>query len=91
MKAYHLIFWENYVNADIQFPFIINTLRPRQNGRHFADDIFKRIFLFENVWISIKISVKFVPGEPIDNILALVQIIAQRRIGDKPLSEPKVA
>ena len=52
---------------------------------------FKRIFLYENVWISIKISVKFVPGEPIDNILALVQIIAQRRIGDKPLSEPKVA
>ena len=27
----------------------INTLRPRQNGRHFADDIFKLIFLNENV------------------------------------------
>ena len=26
-----------------------NTLRPRQNGRHFADDIFKLIFLNENV------------------------------------------
>ena len=27
----------------------INTLRPRQNGRHFPDDIFKWIFLNENV------------------------------------------
>ena len=26
----------------------INTLRPRQNGRHFPDDIFKCIFLNEN-------------------------------------------
>ena len=26
-----------------------NTLRPRQNGRHFSDDTFKRIFLNENV------------------------------------------
>ena len=26
-----------------------NTLRPRQNGRHFADDTFKRIFFNENV------------------------------------------
>ena len=39
----------------------LNTLRPRQNDRHFADDTFKRIFLNENVRISIKISLKFVP------------------------------
>ena len=26
-----------------------NTLRPRQNGRYFADDIFKCILLNENV------------------------------------------
>ena len=31
-----------------------NTLRPRRNEQHFADDIFKRIFFNENVWISIK-------------------------------------
>ena len=31
-----------------------NTLRPRQNGRHFAYAIFKYIFLNENVWISLK-------------------------------------
>ena len=26
-----------------------NTLRPRQDGRHFPDDVFKCIFLNENV------------------------------------------
>ena len=66
----------------------LNTLRPRQNGRHFPDDIFKCIFLNENVWISIKISLNFVPRGPINNIPALVQIMAWRRPGDKPLSEP---
>ena len=63
----------------------INTLRPRQNGRHFADDIFKCIFLNKNVWISIKVSLKFAPKRPIDNIPAMVQIMASRRPGDKPL------
>ena len=66
----------------------INTLRPRQNGRYFADDICKRIFFNENVWISIKISLKFVPKGPINKIPALVQVMAWRRPGDKPLSEP---
>ena len=64
-----------------------NTLRPRRNGRHLADDIFKCIFLNENVWIPIKISLKFVPKGPINYIPALVQIMAWRRPGDKPLSE----
>ena len=66
----------------------INTLRPRQNRRHFADDIFKCIFLNENVLISIKISLNFIPKGPIHNIPALVQIMVWRRPGDKPLSEP---
>ena len=65
-----------------------NTLTPRQNGRHFADDTFKRIFLNENVRISIKISLKFVPKDEINNIPALVKIMVWRRSGDKPLSEP---
>ena len=64
----------------------INTLRPRQNGRYFTDDIFKCIFLNENAWISLKISLWFVPGGPINNIPSLVQIMAWRRPGDKPLS-----
>ena len=61
----------------------LNTLRPRQNGRRLADDVFKCIFLSENVWILIKISLKFVPRGPINNIPSLVW----RRLGDKPLSE----
>ena len=69
-------------------PYLINTLRPRRNEQHFADDTFKRIFFNENVWISIKISLKFVSKGPINNIPALVQIMAWRRSGDKLLSEP---
>ena len=69
------------------FVSIFNTLRPRQNGHHFVDDIFNRIFVNENVIISIKFSLKFVPKGPINNIPALVQIMAWRRPGNKPLSE----
>ena len=65
-----------------------NTLRSRQDGGHFPDDVFKCIFLNENAWISIKISLRFVPKGPINNIPALIQIMAWRRSGDKPLSEP---
>ena len=67
---------ESLINGQLTF----NTLRPRQNGCHFADNIFKCIFLNENVFISIKC--------PTNNIPALVQIMAWRRPGDKPLSEP---
>ena len=52
------------------------------------DAIFKRIFLNENIWIPIEISLKFVPKGSINNIPALVQIMAWRRPGDEPLSEP---
>ena len=60
---------------------LVNTLRPRQNGRHFPDNSFEWIFLNENVWISVEISLKFVPKGPIKNIPALVQIMAWRRPG----------
>ena len=36
------------------------TLRPRQDG-HFPDDSDKNIFLNKNVWILIKVLLKFVP------------------------------
>ena len=68
--------------------FVLNILRPRQNGRHFADGVFKCIFLNENVWILLKISFKFVPKGPINHIPSLVQIMARRRPGDKSLSKP---
>ena len=49
------------------------------------------LFFNENVKIFIKISLKFVPKGPINNIAALVQIMACRRPGDKPLSEAMMA
>ena len=56
----------------------LNRLRPRQNGRHVADDSFEWISLNENVWIPINISLKLVPNCLIDNMAALVQIMAWR-------------
>ena len=67
---------------------VINTSRPRQNCSHFAYDIFKCMFLIENVWISLMISLKFVPKGTINDIPALVQIMVWRCPSDKPLSEP---
>ena len=67
---------------------MVSTLRPRQDARNFADDVLTCIFLNENVWISLKIPLKFVLRGPINNIPTLVQIKARRRPGDTPLSEP---
>ena len=60
-----------------------NTLRLRQNGRHFPDNIFRCIFFNENVSIFIKYSLKFVAKGLINNIPALVQIMAWWRPGNK--------
>ena len=67
---------------------MINTLRPWQNGRHFADHTFKRIILNETVRILIKISLKLVPKGSFNYIPELVQVTAWCRLGDKPLSGP---
>ena len=80
----------NYVishNSALETPQL-NTLRPRQDGHHFLDDILKYIFLNENIKILIKISLKFVSKGSINNIPALVQIMARHQPGEKPLSEP---
>ena len=42
----------------------------------------------EKFCISIQISLKLVPKRLIDNMSALVQGMARRRSGDKPLPEP---
>ena len=80
--------WHDDSLGRVSVRLTFNTLRPRQNGRHFADDTFKPIFLNENIRISIKISLKFVLKGPINNIPALVQIMAWHQSGYKPLSEP---
>ena len=66
---------------------LFNALRPRWNGRHFADDILYRIFVNWCVLILIEISLTFVPYGPII-ISALIQIMAWCYPGDKLLSEP---
>ena len=65
----------------------LNILRLIQNGCHFTDDVFRCIFVNESVWISLKISLKFVPKVPINNIEALVEIMAWCCSGNKPISE----
>ena len=64
---------------DISIYLFINILRLRQNGRHFSDDILKWIFVNENAWISIKISLEFVSRGPINNIPSLVHIMSWRQ------------
>ena len=59
-------------------------------GRDKMAAIFQCIFLNENAWFPIEISLKFVCKGLINNIPALVQIMAWSRPGDKPLSEPMV-
>ena len=53
----------------------------------FANNIFKHIFLNETVRKSIQISLKFVLRGSNVNKSALVQVMAWRRTGDKPLPE----
>ena len=73
---------------NFQTPWYIESLKPRQDDCHFEDNIFTCIFLNEHVWISIDISLKYVPKGQINNIPALVQIMAWCHPVDKPLSEP---
>ena len=65
-----------------------NSSLPWTNGRYFADDIFRYIFVNEKFCILIKISLTFVPKGPIINIPALIPTMAWHRPGDKPLSVP---
>ena len=44
----------------------VNPLRPEQKGWHFVNGILK--FIFFNIKVLVKISVKFVPKEAIDNM-----------------------
>ena len=65
----------------------VNASPPHKMAAIFAD-IFKCTFFNEIDRILIQISMKYVPRSPIDNKPALVQVMAWRRIGDKPLPEP---
>ena len=49
-----------------------NSSPLKQNGRHFADDVFKCIFMIEKWCILIQISLNFVPKGLTDNKRALI-------------------
>ena len=65
------------------------TLRPRQSGRHLADDTFKRIFLNENAKIWTKISLTFISKDPINNIAALPETMMVRLQTHICVSQPQ--
>ena len=72
--------------------YVRDLLKRRPNYRHFADDIFSNAFSFmKSVYISFEISLKFAPTDQIDNKSPLVQIMAWRRIDNKPLPERTIA
>ena len=64
----------------------LDTFRPRQNGHHFPDDIFKWIFLNENISITIK----FILDGQIKKIQYLFRLMACHRPRDKPSSKSMV-
>ena len=64
-------------------------------GRDKMDTILQTTFSSAFFWMKMfefrwKVSLKFVPKDLINNIPALVQMMAWRRPGDKPLSEPMI-
>ena len=87
--------WYARLSMEVSFDFealaiincAFNTMSPRQNGRYFSYGIFTCILLKENAWISIKMSVKFVPEGPINTIPTLDYILAWPQSGDKTLSK----
>ena len=94
----HMLFSQCVISMEVRcssgniLVFVGSTHWGQDKFATIADDIYKSIFLSENVQISLKISLKFVPQVRIriNNIPGLVQIMAWRRSGDKPLSQPMI-
>ena len=61
-------------------PQWVNTLSPEQNVSHFAHNIYKWILLNENYYILTQISIKCDCKGTVDDIWALVQVMAWHRI-----------
>ena len=79
--------WRRYAPLD-QGEMMISSYPAGRNGRHFAGNVFKCIFMDEKFCILNRLSRKLVPNDLIDNIPELFQIMAWRWSDDKPLSEP---
>ena len=80
----------DYYLGNLSYSKLCNSFHlspPGQNGRHFADDIFKWISMNEKFCILIRISLKCVHKGRIDEKSALVQVMAWCGPDDKPLPE----
>ena len=86
-KMYNIFIWCPTIHVSHVFiaGYHLYQFSPGPFGGKMADEICKSIFFNENIWISIKISLKFVPRGPIHNNSALIQVMVWRRTGDKPL------
>ena len=83
------LYWDTPLEASFQT--LTLTFWGRDKWLTFCRTQFQRHFIDENVAISIKISLKFVPNGPNGNKPPLVQMMACRLFGTKPLSETMMA
>ena len=86
-KSYH---WNNdYSNVlnTTSCRYGVNNLSVTHMADIFVNDIFKRISLNGSVRILIGISLNSLPSGGVDSKSTLIQIMAWRRICNKPLSE----
>ena len=74
--------------TDILYVIKFQLLLECENGRHLADGIIKYIFLNETFWISNGVPLMCVSYGLVENRSSLVQIMACRISGAKPLSKP---
>ena len=86
---YILVRFNQWGDFTYMMPYTQRFLSLTHWGRDKMAAIFQRTFSNGFSWINI--SLKFVPRGRINNIPTLVQVMAWRRPGDKPLSEPMMA
>ena len=85
----HDTMWENWISLKLfRLHFGIQAYNHTFTMSLFNHQPKKTVLLNENIWILLDISLKYVPWGLIDNNPTLVLIMAWRRAGDKPLSEP---
>ena len=84
LRSYHI-----YQDVKgLNYLLLLTSSSPGTKWSSFRRRCFQMHFREWEICILIKMSLKFVPKGPIENIPALVQIMAWRRIGDKLLLEP---
>ena len=77
------------VSPPTKWTHLISTYWDRDKIAAISQTTFSNVFSWMKMFeFWLKISLKFLPKGPIDKMAALVQIMAWRRTGDKPLSEP---